>query len=144
MKFPSIHYLLTFFSRCGDSVKFSMTELKLCNDGELPFFSGLWLNALSTVSFGGVRRFKICCLVGEFSLLFVFVVDVDVDVKLKPSVVLIGEIVRSGDNVIRCDIDVIGDVGESKLFDLALVSAIKRLACSRKRCFRSSCKRKVF
>lgn len=130
MNFSFIN-LLTFRSRCGD--KFSNTELKLCIDGELPFFS-------LTIRFGVFRLFSkslggvilgdepILCLVGEFSLLFVNVV-----VKLKPSPLFIGDIVRSGDNVIRCVIGFNGDVGESKLIDRALVSAIKRRACSRKR-----------
>lgn len=80
----------TFFSRCGDIVRFSMTELKLCNDGELPFFSGL-------VSRSGVMRGDDTrpYLVGDDSLLVDFV-----DVILKPSVLFMGDIVRSGDNLI--------------------------------------------
>lgn len=75
------------------------------------------------------------CLVGEFSLLF----DILTLLKKLPSAVFMGDIVRSGDNVIRCVIDLTGDVGESKLNDFARVSAIKRRACSRKRACRSSC-----
>ena len=44
---------------------------------------------------------------------------------------LIGEIVRSGDNVMRCVIERTGDDGESRFIDFARVSAIKRRACSR-------------
>ena len=125
----------TFFSRCGDIL--SMTELKLCN-GELPFFSFflLGLDRLLSISLkpfliillasrGGVIRGEFICLTGEPSLLFPF--------EKKPSLVFIGDIVRSGDNVIRCVINLIGDVGESKLLDFARVSAIKRRACSRRR-----------
>lgn len=79
----------TFFSRCGDNVRFSITELKLCNDGELPFFSGL--DSLSGVIRGDDTWLY---FVGDDSLL------VDFDVMLKPSVLLMGDIVRSGDNVI--------------------------------------------
>lgn len=126
----------TFFSRCGEIL--SKTELKLCN-GELPFLSlrllGLVRLLLSDsfkpfFSRGGVIRGEFNCLTGEPSLL--------VRVK-KPSVVFIGDIVRSGDNVIRCVISLMGDVGESRLCDLARVSAIKRRACSRRRAWRSSC-----
>lgn len=129
----------TFFSRCGEIL--SKTELKLCN-GELPFRSfrllGLDRLLLSDsfrpfliISRGGVIRGEFDCLTGEPSL---FVGRVK-----KPSVVFIGDIVRSGDNVIRCVISLIGDVGESTFCDLARVSAIKRRACSRRRAWRSSC-----
>lgn len=126
----------TFFSRCGEIL--SKTELKLCN-GELPFrsFRLLGLDRLSGASFrpffitslGGVIRGEFNCFTGEPSLR-----------GKKPSVVFIGDIVRSGDSVIRWVISLIGDVGESRLCDLARVSAIKRRACSRKRAWRcSSC-----
>ncbi len=133
----------TFFSRCGEIL--SKTELKLCN-GELPFLSfrllGLdrlllsdsfnpFLITFDVISRGGVMRGEFNCFTGEPSLF--------ADRVKKPSVVLIGDIVRSGDNVIRCVINFIGDVGESRLCDLARVSAIKRLACSRSRAWRSSC-----
>lgn len=78
------------------------------------------------------------CVVGEFSLLL----DILPLLKKLPSAVLIGDIVRSGDNVIRWAIDFTGDVGESKLNDFARVSAIRRRACSRKRACRSSCNKK--
>lgn len=72
---------------------------------------------------------RVTSLLGEFSRLLL----------LKNSIVLlIGEMVRSGDSVIRCVMDLTGDEGESKLMDLARVSAINFLACSRKRCCRSS------
>lgn len=131
MKFP------TFFSRCGEIL--SKTELKLCN-GELPFLSlrllGLdrlllsdsfkpFLITCAVISRGGVTRGEFNCLTGEPSLLVVRVKN--------PSVVFIGDIVRSGDKVILCVINFIGDVGESRLCDLARVSAIKRRACSRSR-----------
>lgn len=124
----------TFFSRCGEIL--SRTELKLCN-GELPFLSlrllGLdrlllsdsfkpFLNTCEFISRGGVIRGEFNCFTGEPSLLVL--------VK-KPSIVFIGDIgdmVRSGDKVIRCVISLIGDVGESKLCDLARVSAINRRA----------------
>lgn len=124
----------TFFSRCGEIL--SKTELKLCN-GELPFRSlrllGLdRLLVLSdsimpflVMSRGGVIRGEFNCFTGEPSLF--------VERLKKPSVVLIGDIVRSGDSVIRCVINLIGDVGESTLCDLARVSAIRRRACSRSR-----------
>lgn len=64
------------------------------------------------------------CLLGEFSLLLLDLCDVNV----KPSVLLMGEIVRSGDNVMRWVIDLHGDVGESRFMDRALVSAIRRRA----------------
>lgn len=80
------NFEFTFFSRCGDNVRLSITELKLCSDGELPFFSGL-------ISRCGVIRGE-AYLVGDVSLL------VDFDVMLKPSMLLMGDIVRSGDNVI--------------------------------------------
>lgn len=82
-------HLFTFFSRCGDIVRFSITELKLCNDGELPFFSGLV--SLCGVIRGDETRLY---LMGDDSLL------VDFDVMLKPSILFMGDIVRSGDNVI--------------------------------------------
>ena len=44
-----------------------------------------------------------------------------------------GEIVRSGERVILCVIDRTGEEGESRFIDFALVSAIKRLACTRSR-----------
>lgn len=47
------------------------------------------------------------------------------------TLLFIGEIVRSGDNVMRCVIVRTGDEGESKLIDFARVSAISRRACSR-------------
>lgn len=75
---------------------------------------------------GGVIRGEPICLTGEFSLLLERLLR-------NPSVVLIGDIVRSGDNVILWVINFIGDVGESKLRDFARVSAIRRRACSRKR-----------
>lgn len=131
----------TFFSCWGD--RLSSTELKLCSDGELPFFSpntifwfGLLLWLFST-SLGGVNRgdalWLVFCLVGEFSLLLP-----DFDVKLKPSELLMGDIVRSGDNVMRCVIDLTGDVGESRFIDRARVSAINRRAWSRSLACRSS------
>ena len=49
----------------------------------------------------------------------------------------IGEIVRSGDKVIRCVMGRTGDDGESRFMDFARVSAINRRACSRRRCCRS-------
>lgn len=64
-----------------------------------------------------------CCLLGEFSLLLLLLLVVP---NVNASVLLIGEIVRSGDNVIRCVIDLTGDVGDSR--PLAFVSAIKRRA----------------
>lgn len=67
---------------------------------------------------------------GEFSLLLADLVWLK-----KPSPVLMGDIVRSGDRVIRWVMVLIGDVGES---DFARVSAINRRACSRKRICRSS------
>lgn len=48
----------------------------------------------------------------------------------------IGEIVLSGDKVIRCVMGRTGDDGESRLI-FARVSAINRRACSRRRCCRS-------
>lgn len=125
-------HFVTFFSCCGD--KFSRTELKLCSVGELPFFSlntifwfGLLLWLFST-SLGGVTRGDVACiffcLLGEFSLLLLDLVDVNG----KPSVLLMGDIVRSGDRVMRCVIDLFGDVGESRFIDRARVSAIKRRA----------------
>lgn len=59
--------------------------------------------------------------------------------KVKPSVLLMGEIVRSGDIENRWLIPLIGDVGESELIDRDRVSAIRRRACSRNRACRSSC-----
>lgn len=127
----------TFFSRCGEIL--SKTELKLCN-GELPFLSlrliGLdrlllsdslkpFLIKCELTSRGGVNRGEPNCFTGEPSLLFARL--------KKPSVVFIGDIVRSGDKVIRCVISLIGEVGESRLCDLARVSAINRRACSRRR-----------
>ena len=53
------------------------------------------------------------------------------------TLLLMGEIVRSGDSVILCVIDRTGDDGESRLIDFALVSAMSRLACSLKRVCRS-------
>lgn len=69
-------------------MRFSITELKLCSDGELPFRSGL-------VSFCGVIRGDDTRLyfVGDDSLL------ADLSIT-KPSELLMGDIVRSGDNVI--------------------------------------------
>lgn len=120
----------------------SRTELKLCN-GELPLRSfdavpllGLHrrlpvLFSVAWSSRGGVMRGEPDCLPGELSLL--------PSRALKyPSDIFIGDIVRSGDKVIRCVIILTGDVGESKLFDRARVSAIKRLACSRNLTCRSS------
>lgn len=49
-----------------------------------------------------------------------------------------GDIVRSGDNVMRCVIDLIGDVGESRFIDRARVSAIRRRAFVRSLAWRSS------
>lgn len=132
----NIWILQTFFSCCG--VRLSSTALKLCSDGELPFFSlktifwfGLLL-WLFSISRGGVMRF--CCLLGEFSLLLLLLLVVWPNENV--SVLLMGEIVRSGDNVMRCVIDLTGDVGDSRL--LAFVSAIKRRAWSRSRAWRSS------
>lgn len=56
------------------------------------------------------------------------------------TLLLIGEIVLSGDKVIRCVIGRTGDEGESKFIDLALVSAMSRRACSRNLICRSFCK----
>lgn len=110
--------------------------MKLCSDGELPFRSiiRLGLFRLFSESRGGVIRGDDASFAGEFSLLF----DILPLLKKLPSAVLIGDIVRSGDNVIRCAIDFAGDVGESKLNDFARVSAIRRRACSRNRACRSS------
>lgn len=47
------------------------------------------------------------------------------------TLLFIGEIVLSGDNVILCVMERTGDDGESKLMDLARVSAMSRRACSR-------------
>lgn len=63
--------------------------MKLCSDGELPFFSGL-VSRCGVIRGDDTRQY----LVGDDSLL------VDFDVMLKPSILLMGDIVRSGDNVI--------------------------------------------
>ena len=47
------------------------------------------------------------------------------------TLLLIGDIVLSGDRVILCVSGLTGDDGESNVIDLALVSAMRRLACSR-------------
>lgn len=132
--------ILTFFSRSGEIR--SRTELKLCN-GEFPFRSLDVLPLLGLVrrlpvlfsiawsSRGGVTRCEPDCLTGELSLL-------PLRPLKNPSAVFIGDIVRSGDKVIRCA-NFPGDVGESKLCDRARVSAIRRRACSRNRTWRSSC-----
>lgn len=99
----------------------------------------LWL---FSTSLGGVTRggelWLLFCLIGEFSLLLPDLLDT----TLKPSTLLMGEIVRSGDSVIRCVIDLSGDVGDSRFIDRALVSAIKRRARFRRLACRSSCNTK--
>lgn len=109
----------------------SSTELKLCKDDALPFFSTAWpgLFRLFSESRGPPRRddAAIPFLVGEFSLL---------------SLPVIGD--RSGVNVIRCVIERDGDTGESDVSDFARVSAMRRRACSRRRVCRSSCKHKQY
>jgi hypothetical protein len=57
--------------------------------------------------------------------------------KLNVMLLLIGEMVLSGDNVMRCVRGRTGEEGESRLMDFARVSAISRRACSRRRCWRS-------
>lgn len=132
VKFQVECSVLTFFSRSGEAR--SRTELKVCN-GELPLRSldvlpllGLErrLPVLFSIAWSS-RGFVTCgkphCLTGEPSLL-------PTRGLMNTSDVFIGDIVRSGDKVIRCFI-LTGDVGESKLCDRARVSAIKRRACSR-------------
>lgn len=131
-QFNVYEILHTFFSRCGDTL--SSTELKLCN-GEFRSLPGLvrdppppFTKSPESVRAGATR------LVG----------DVSRRSAAKPAsdaVLLIGEIVRSGDSVMRCVIILTGELGESMFSERARVSAISRRACSRNRTCRSSCVR---
>lgn len=118
---------LTFFSRCGDTR--SSTELKLCN-GELRSLPGLIREPPFTASSPASGRGGDTRLVGDVSLL-----------PTNPgsgAELLMGEMVRSGDRVIRWVIILMGEFGESMFRERARVSAISRRACSLKRTCLSS------